>query len=94
MRLRPERAGERSLVVASEELSAYDPDSLAVLWGSLAGRVGLALDRPRTDRRPAEKIGDVLRRDRIEHLAAAGHAEIVDLAEDRARQPQTGFDVA
>jgi tRNA(Ile)-lysidine synthase len=45
-------AGER-LVVASRELAGYDRDSLAVLWSSLAGRVGLALDR-RGTRRIAE----------------------------------------
>jgi tRNA(Ile)-lysidine synthase len=50
LRLRPERAAGRSLVVGSEELSAFDRDSLAVLWGSLAGRVGLALDRRGTRR--------------------------------------------
>ncbi|MDB4885333.1 MAG: tRNA(Ile)-lysidine synthase, partial [Gemmatimonadetes bacterium] len=38
------------LSVASEELYGYDRDSLAVLWGALAGRVGLALDRRGTHR--------------------------------------------
>ena len=38
------------LVVASRELTGYDRDSLAVLWSSLAGRVGLALDRRGTRR--------------------------------------------
>jgi tRNA(Ile)-lysidine synthase len=42
--------GERALVVASAELAGYDRDSLAMLWGSLAGRVGLALDRRGTER--------------------------------------------
>jgi tRNA(Ile)-lysidine synthase len=46
----PVRTGERGLVVASPELAGYDRDSLAMLWGSLAGRVGLALDRRGTDR--------------------------------------------
>jgi tRNA(Ile)-lysidine synthase len=46
----PVRTGERALVVASPELAGYDRDSLAMLWGSLAGRVGLALDRRGTDR--------------------------------------------
>ena len=44
------RAGERALVVAASELAGYDRDSLSVLWGALAGRVGLALDRRGTTR--------------------------------------------
>lgn len=43
------------LLVAREELAGYDRDSLSILWGSLAGRVGLALDR-RGTRRLAEFI--------------------------------------
>jgi tRNA(Ile)-lysidine synthetase-like protein len=39
-----------SLGVASAELTGYDRDSLAVLWSSLAGRAGLALDRRGTHR--------------------------------------------
>lgn len=39
-----------ALEVRSAELSGYDRDSLAMLWGSLAGRVGLALDRRGTER--------------------------------------------
>jgi tRNA(Ile)-lysidine synthase len=39
-----------SLGVASTELTGYDRDSLAVLWSSLAGRAGLALDRRGTHR--------------------------------------------
>jgi hypothetical protein len=35
-----------------------------------------------------------LRRDRIEHLAAAGEAEIVDLAQDPTREREAGLDVA
>ncbi|MES2179345.1 MAG: tRNA lysidine(34) synthetase TilS [Gemmatimonadota bacterium] len=49
-RLRPERTGAGQLIVASRELSGYDRDSLAVLWGALAGRAGLALDRRGTER--------------------------------------------
>ena len=41
---------ERTLVVAASELSGYDRGSLSVLWGALAGRVGLALDRRGTAR--------------------------------------------
>jgi tRNA(Ile)-lysidine synthase len=39
-----------TLDVASAELTGYDRDSLAVLWSSLAGRAGLALDRRGTHR--------------------------------------------
>jgi tRNA(Ile)-lysidine synthase len=44
------RVDERTLVVAASELADYDRDSLSVLWGALAGRVGLALDRRGTTR--------------------------------------------
>jgi tRNA(Ile)-lysidine synthase len=43
-------ADEHTLVVAASELAGYDRDSLSVLWGALAGRVGLALDRRGTTR--------------------------------------------
>jgi tRNA(Ile)-lysidine synthase len=49
-RLQVRRVAPDVLVVASAELAGYDRDSLAVLWGSLAGRVGLALDRRGTQR--------------------------------------------
>jgi tRNA(Ile)-lysidine synthase len=42
-----------TLVVAASELAGYDRDSLSVLWGALAGRVGLALDRRGTTRSAA-----------------------------------------
>ncbi|MDB4916223.1 MAG: tRNA(Ile)-lysidine synthase [Gemmatimonadetes bacterium] len=45
-------AGGR-LVVAAAELAGHGPDSLAVLWNALAGRIGLALDA-RGTRRLAE----------------------------------------
>jgi tRNA(Ile)-lysidine synthase len=51
--IRPNVTREGRLVVASRELAGYDRDSLAVLWSSLAGRAGLALDR-RGTRRIAE----------------------------------------
>ena len=44
------RIAEHTLVVAASELAGYDRDSLSVLWGALAGRVGLALDRRGTTR--------------------------------------------
>jgi len=44
------RRSERALVVAASELADYDRDSLIVVWGALAGRIGLALDRRGTTR--------------------------------------------
>jgi len=48
--VRHRRVDEHTLVVAASELADYDRDSLNVLWGALAGRVGLALDRRGTAR--------------------------------------------
>lgn len=48
--VRPLRYDADTLEVGAAELAGYDVDSLAVLWGSLAGRVGLALDRRGTSR--------------------------------------------
>jgi tRNA(Ile)-lysidine synthase len=48
--VRHRRMDDQSLVVAASELAGYDRDSLTVLWGALAGRVGLALDRRGTTR--------------------------------------------
>jgi tRNA(Ile)-lysidine synthase len=55
----------RPLVTASEEveigrkeLRALAPDSLAVVWGAVAGRVGLALDRRGTRRLTSFTISD------------------------------------
>jgi tRNA(Ile)-lysidine synthase len=44
------RTGRASVVVAAAELAGYDRHSLAVLWGAIAGRVGLALDGSGTRR--------------------------------------------
>jgi tRNA(Ile)-lysidine synthase len=44
------RSGEHTLVVAASELAGYDRNSLCILWGALAGRAGLALDRRGTTR--------------------------------------------
>ncbi len=52
-RLRPDVTREGRVVVTAAELAGHDVDSLAVLWGALAGRAGLALDR-RGTRRLAE----------------------------------------
>jgi len=46
----PRRPSAQTLVVAASELADYDRNSLSVLWGALAGRVGLALDRRGTTR--------------------------------------------
>ncbi len=49
-RIRPRRVGTDMLAVARVELAGLDADSLAVLWGAIAGRAGLALDRRGTRR--------------------------------------------
>jgi tRNA(Ile)-lysidine synthase len=49
-RLRIEQPDAQTLVVGAEELAALPPDSLGVLWGAVAGRAGLALDRRGTQR--------------------------------------------
>ena len=48
--VRHRRAGDGALVVAASELADYDRSSLAMMWGALAGRIGLALDRRGTQR--------------------------------------------
>ena len=48
--VRPQAVSNERLIVAAGELTGYDRSSLAVLWASLAGRVGLALDRRGTQR--------------------------------------------
>lgn len=47
-----------ALVIDRTELQAHDRDSLAVIWGALAGRVGLALDRRGTHRLTAFTTSD------------------------------------
>lgn len=54
--LRPKRDERGALRVASRELAGYDRDSLRVLWGALAARVGLALDWRGTERLAAFTI--------------------------------------
>jgi tRNA(Ile)-lysidine synthase len=44
------RQADGALVVAASELAGYDRSSLGVIWGALAGRIGLALDRRGTVR--------------------------------------------
>lgn len=49
-RLRPSQDEQGSLVIAAGELAGHGEDSLCVLWGALAARAGLALDRRGTRR--------------------------------------------
>ena len=56
--------------------------------------VDLALGRARADRPPGDGVGDVLRRDRVEELAADRQAEVEHLEQQRARDAQAGVDVA
>jgi tRNA(Ile)-lysidine synthase len=55
-RLHPALDEEGRLRVAAQELAGYDRDSLCALWGALAARVGLALDRRGTQRLAAFTI--------------------------------------
>ena len=52
----------------------------------------LALGRARADRAPRDEVGDVLRRDHVEILAAGGQAGCVDLHEQLARDTQAVID--
>ena len=51
--------------------------------------VDLALGRAGADRPPGDRVGDVLRRDRVEELAADRQAEVEDLEQQR-RAPCAG----
>lgn len=48
--IEPKRVGAAALDVAAHSLAGYSPESLAVLWPAVAGRVGVALDRRGTHR--------------------------------------------
>ncbi|MEP6622730.1 MAG: tRNA lysidine(34) synthetase TilS, partial [bacterium] len=52
-RVKPTVVAGHSVRVASQDIVGFDRSSLAVLWGAVAGRAGLALDR-RGTRRIAE----------------------------------------
>ena len=56
--------------------------------------VDLALGRTCADRRPGDGVGDVLRRDRVEELAADRQPEPQHLEQQLARHPHAGVDVA
>jgi tRNA(Ile)-lysidine synthase len=68
-----ERRAGGGLRIPSAELAGYDADSLAVLWSSLAGRAGLALDRRGTERLAAFTISE--RRRGSIPLSAGWHVE-------------------
>ena len=55
--------------------------------------VGLRLGGARADGGPADEVGDVLRRDRIEQLGGGRQAEVEHVAQEGAREPQAGGDV-
>ena len=56
--------------------------------------VDLALGRAGADRPPGDRVGDVLRRDRVEELAADRQAEVEHLQQQGAGDAQAGVDVA
>jgi len=55
--------------------------------------VRLALRGARADRPPGDRVGDVLRRDRVEELAADREAELDHFEQQLAGDPQAGVDV-
>ena len=55
--------------------------------------VDLALGRAGADRSPRDRVGDVLRRDRVEELAADREPEPEHAEQHAARHPQPGVDV-
>ena len=56
--------------------------------------MGLAFGGAGADRAPGDRVGDVLRGDRIEELATDRQAEIENLEQQLTGQPQTAVDVA
>ena len=52
----------------------------------------LTLGRPRADRAPRDGVGGVLRRDRVEELAARGQPEVREIDEQPAREAQSLVD--
>jgi len=56
--------------------------------------MGLAFRGARTDGRPTDEVGDVLRADRIQELRSAGKAQLIDPEENRSRQFHPCRDVA
>ena len=46
--------------------------------------VGLGFSRPRTDRRPADEVGNVLRHDGVEKLGRRGESQIQDVEQELA----------
>ena len=56
--------------------------------------VDLALGRAGADRSPGDGVGDVLRRDRVEELAADRQPEVQHLEQQLAGHAQAGVDVA
>lgn len=55
--------------------------------------VGLRFGGAGADGGPADEVGDVLRRDRIEELGGGGEAEVEDVAEEGAGEAEAGGDV-
>jgi hypothetical protein len=56
--------------------------------------MGLAFRGARTDGRPTDEVGDVLRTDWIQQFCSAGKAQLVDSEENRSRQFHPCRDVA
>lgn len=53
----------------------------------------LTLRRASTNSAPGDEVRDELRRDGIEEFAAGGDAEVGDIAEELAGEPEAGVDL-
>lgn len=87
--IRPSFGADGTLRIAAPELASYDEDCLRVIWGALAARVGLALDR-RGTRRLATFT---MRRPRVGAMPLSGgwYMEVrrgVYILGKRSRQPE------
>ncbi len=71
--------------------AVLEPDRHGQAGGELA--VDLALGGPGADRAPGHGVRDVLRRDRVQPLAAHRHAEGHDVEQEPARDPQAAVHV-
>ncbi len=72
--------------------AVLEPDRHREAGAELA--VDLALGGAGADRAPGDRVGDVLRGDRVEELAADRQPGVEDLEQELRRDPQAGVDVA
>ena len=83
---RPPRARRRRRTWTSPSVPFLKPTGHRQARGELA--VDLALGRARADRAPGDRVGDVLRRDRVEELGPDGEPELEHLEQQPAGEAQ------